>query len=152
MVKQETVRGVRESCLPASHPPSQPPHLHWRQQNVLVRENPPRFAADLAYGSDPLLIAQLRFILVIQAVPRRLSLSSSYHGALSIPSLLGSGGRATSLPSADGSTAPRASQNRLEGTQPTVTGSPGEPCSCSVVRGDADGEGRTGTGVCCALR
>lgn len=46
---------LEESESPACQrriPPSQPPHLHWRQQNVLVRENPPCFAADLAYGSD----------------------------------------------------------------------------------------------------
>lgn len=33
------------------HPSSQPPQFHWDQRNVLVRENPPCFTADLAHSS-----------------------------------------------------------------------------------------------------
>lgn len=99
-----------------------------------------------------MLIAWLRFILVIQAVPHTLSLTSSYHSAFSIPSLPGSAGRATSCRSTGSSMAPKASRNRLEGAQPTVMGSPAASRSCSVAHSDADREGRTRAGTYCALR
>lgn len=97
-VKQESMRGAR--VLPSGIA-ALPQPLCSGQRNVLVRETPPCSAADLAHGSGlpaaPLLIAWLRFTLLVPAVPHTLSLSSSYHGPFSSPSLPGAAGRATSL-------------------------------------------------------